>query len=139
MGIVMYPLLRYCHVGNWSLLQPHLGLILYACLGFVFSTLQASILFWSLFYVLFRRTVKYIDSFRLHFISIFRHRFKEQLGFVSRNMAFDRPTKYFALQESNPQVQTISCQCLCLCQLKHCKIFLFLTVLNKNKVSFSNF
>ena len=25
------------------------------------------------------------------------------------NMAFDRPTKYFALQESNPQVQTISC------------------------------
>ena len=27
----------------------------------------------------------YIDSFRLHFISIFRHRFKEQLGFVSRN------------------------------------------------------
>ena len=25
------------------------------------------------------------------------------------NMAFDRPTKYFVLQESSPQVQTISC------------------------------
>ena len=92
MGIVMYPLLRYCHVGNWSLLQPHLGLILFACLGFVFSTLIGinSILESFLCFISedckIHRLVQ--ASFYKHIQASFqraiRLRFKKQLGFVSR-------------------------------------------------------